>query len=104
MNCWPDSAMNRWVLLPRKRRWRLSKRIPPRFDAVLTDEILPGLRGSEPTRRLIGLRPGLPILLMSGNLCESVEDAARGLGVRAALHKPLALRELADGVAGLSSD
>jgi signal transduction histidine kinase/CheY-like chemotaxis protein len=76
---------------------------PARFDAVLTDQMLPGLQGSELARRLLALRPGLPILLMSGNLSERVEAEGRALGVRAALHKPLALRELADSVAGLFS-
>ena len=65
--------------------------------------MLPGLQGSELARRLLALRPGLPILLMSGNLGERVEAEVRALGVRAALHKPLALRELADSVAGLFS-
>lgn len=74
---------------------------PARFDAVLTDQMLPGLQGSELARRLLALRPDLPIVLMSGNLSEGVEAEVRALGVRAALHKPLALRELADRVAAL---
>ena len=76
---------------------------PLRFDALLTDQMLPGLQGSDLARRVLAIRPDLPILLMSGNLSEAVEADARALGVRAALHKPLGLRELADGVAGLFS-
>jgi PAS domain S-box-containing protein len=74
---------------------------PDRFDAVLTDQMLPGLQGSELARRLLVLRPDLPILLMSGNLSEGVEAEVRAAGVRAALHKPLSLREVADRVAQL---
>jgi hypothetical protein len=33
---------------------------PARFDAVLTDEMLPGMAGSELARRLLALRPVLP--------------------------------------------
>jgi signal transduction histidine kinase len=69
---------------------------PHRFDAVLTDLSLPGLQGDELVERLLAMRPDLPILLMSGNLSAEVEQRIRGRGVRAVLHKPLALQELAE--------
>ncbi len=74
---------------------------PFRFDALLTDQMLPGLQGSELARCVLALRPDLPVLLMSGNLREHVEVELRAIGVRVALHKPLASRELADSLAGL---
>ncbi|MET0382372.1 MAG: response regulator, partial [Burkholderiaceae bacterium] len=72
---------------------------PARFDAMLTDQRLPRLQGSELARRALTLRPGLPVLLMSGNLSERVESEARACGVRALLHKPLGSRELAERLA-----
>lgn len=69
---------------------------PLRFDAVLTDEMLPGMPGSEMARRLLAQRPGLPVALMSGNVNVSLEQRARSAGVAALLHKPLGLQELAE--------
>jgi PAS domain S-box-containing protein len=68
---------------------------PLRFDVVISDEALPGMRGSELASRLLSLRPSLPIVLMSGNLGEAAEKSARDNGVSATLHKPLSLRQLA---------
>jgi PAS domain S-box-containing protein len=76
---------------------------PQRFDAVLTDEMLPGMPGSELARLLLAQRPGLPVALMSGNVNVSLEQRARGAGVAALLHKPLGLQELAECLARILS-
>ena len=72
---------------------------PARFDAVLSDEMLPGMPGSELAARLHARWPALPVLLMSGRVDTALEQRARNAGVAALLHKPLTLRELADHLA-----
>ena len=72
---------------------------PQRFDAVVSDEMLPGMPGSELAGRLRALRPGLPVLLMSGRVDAALEQRARSVGVTALLHKPLTLREVAENLA-----
>ena len=74
---------------------------PDRFDALLTDQTLPGMSGSELAQQILAVRPRLPILLMSGNLTETSERAAREIGVRSTLHKPLGLQELSERLASL---
>ena len=74
---------------------------PDRFDALLTDQTLPGMSGSDLAQQVLQVRPRLPILLMSGNLTESSERSAREIGVRSTLHKPLALHELSERLASL---
>jgi PAS domain S-box-containing protein len=69
---------------------------PQRFDAVLSDEMLPGMTGSEFAFKVRALRPELPIVLMSGNVSAALEARARAAGVQAVLHKPLSLQELAE--------
>jgi signal transduction histidine kinase/ActR/RegA family two-component response regulator len=67
-----------------------------RFDAVLSDEMLPGISGSELAAKVREVRCDLPIALMSGNVSAALEARARAAGVQVVLHKPLALQELAD--------
>ena len=45
---------------------------PGRFDALLSDESMPGLTGSELAAEVRRLRPELPIVLMSGFVSPSV--------------------------------
>jgi len=67
---------------------------PARFDALLTDEMMPDLPGSELARQVRALRPDLPVLVMSGHVGAELEAQVREVGTCALLHKPLALGEL----------
>lgn len=69
---------------------------PHRFDVILTDEMLPGMPGSEFTLQVLAIRPELPVILVSGHVDLALERRAREAGVTALLHKPLALQELAE--------
>ena len=70
---------------------------PEQFDAVITDESMPGASGSEIIRKMRALRPSLPILLVSGYLSAPVIERAREAGATEVLKKPLPARQLADG-------
>ncbi len=72
---------------------------PQRFDAVLTDEMMPEVAGTELARQVRALRPSIPILLMSGRAVQSVVDGAAEVGVNELLRKPLHSREIADALA-----
>ena len=72
---------------------------PDRFDALLSDEMLPGMQGTELARLARLRRPALPVLLMSGKVDHAMVERAHAAGVHAVLHKPLALRELATRLA-----
>ena len=72
---------------------------PQRFDAVLTDEMMPDLAGTELARRIRGLRPSIPILMMSGRAVAPLVDRAAQAGIAEVLRKPLHAREIADALA-----
>ena len=68
---------------------------PGRFDAVITDESMPGTSGSELIRKMRTIRPQIPIVLMSGYLNTAVVQRAREAGADEVLKKPLSAGELA---------
>lgn len=76
-----------------------------RFDAILTDETMPDLQGSDFAREVARLRPDVPILLMSGYAARQLADRARASGVTEVLRKPLVSRDIAEALArALSSE
>ena len=76
---------------------------PERFDAVITDERMPGLTGSSLATQLRKERPTLPIILISGYPGRGVEARARGAGVDDILKKPLRAGEIALALARVLS-
>lgn len=68
---------------------------PDAVDLVITDMTMPKMTGDELTRRLLALRPELPVLICTGFSELIDEDKARKLGARALLMKPLTKKELA---------
>jgi PAS domain S-box-containing protein len=71
---------------------------PRRFDAVLTDESMPDMIGTELAREILQIRPGIPIILMSGYGGAQLTDRAAEIGVTEVLRKPLHRRDLAESL------
>jgi PAS domain S-box-containing protein len=72
---------------------------PERFDAVITDEVMPGLTGTDLAGSLRRRRRDLPILLVSGYIGPMMSERAVAAGVDAILKKPVQSRELAAALA-----
>jgi CheY-like chemotaxis protein len=83
---------------------------PQRFDALVTDERMPGMSGSALIGEVRGVRSSLPVVLMSGYLGAKTaaprdggaEAAQRLVSLASAdevLQKPVSARDLATGLA-----
>jgi CheY-like chemotaxis protein len=72
---------------------------PQRFDAVLTDETMPQLSGSQMALQARKIRPDIPILLMSGYVGPNTSALACQASINDLLPKPLASREIAKALA-----
>jgi DNA-binding NtrC family response regulator len=72
---------------------------PERFDAVLTDESMPELLGTELAQAIRELRRAVPIVLMTGYGGAQLTDRAADIGVNEVLRKPLHLRDVAESLA-----
>jgi PAS domain S-box-containing protein len=68
---------------------------PDQFDLVITDQTMPGMTGSDLARRMLQIRPGMPIILCTGYSTLISEEKARGLGIKGFAMKPLAKKDIA---------
>jgi signal transduction histidine kinase/ActR/RegA family two-component response regulator len=74
---------------------------PRRFAAVITDEVMPGLSGTQLTQSLRAHAPDIPVLLVSGYGGALLAQRAAAVGVTRVLAKPLQRAELARALAEL---
>jgi CheY-like chemotaxis protein len=72
---------------------------PQRFDAVLTDETMPDMSGTDLAREMRKLRPDIPIILMSGYSGPLLAERAATAGINDLLKKPLQSRDIAASLA-----
>ncbi|MBK6658900.1 MAG: response regulator [Proteobacteria bacterium] len=76
------------------RALELFRATPHQFDLIITDQTMPRLTGAQLATAAFALRPGLPVILISGySAVMDAEQAAR-LGLYAFLHKPIRANEL----------
>ena len=72
---------------------------PERFQAVLTDEAMPEMTGSELAQAIRAIRPDVPIVIMSGFVTSALSARARAAGVAEVLGKPLVAHDIAAALA-----
>jgi CheY-like chemotaxis protein len=68
---------------------------PTRYAAVITDEVMPRLSGTQLTEALRKFAPSLPVLLLTGYGGAQLAQRAAAAGVSRVLSKPLQRGELA---------
>jgi two-component system OmpR family response regulator len=73
---------------------------PP--DAVFLDLLMPEIHGIELLRRIREIYPVLPVIVVTGRVCDDELDAARRLGVTDIIEKPLLLNQLTDALAHMT--
>jgi PAS domain S-box-containing protein len=74
---------------------------PTRFDAVVLDQLMPGMTGTELGRQMRRLRADVPIVLISGYTGPVLTQQALSAGIGYILTKPLDLRQIADAMTSL---
>ncbi len=70
------------------------KRDPNRADLVFTDQTMPHLSGAELARAMLAIKPELPVVLISGYSDSMNAEAAKQLGIRCYLTKPVDEKKL----------
>jgi CheY-like chemotaxis protein len=76
----------------------LFKTSPEKYDLVITDQTMPKLTGSELSKQLLAIKPGIPIILCTGYSRTIDEVGAKSIGVHTFLKKPISLKNLLNTV------
>jgi PAS domain S-box-containing protein len=67
---------------------------PGRFDLVVTDMTMPGMRGDRLAEEILAIRPDIPVILCTGYSRQISREKALQIGIRAFVMKPLTQHEL----------
>jgi two-component system cell cycle sensor histidine kinase/response regulator CckA len=65
-----------------------------KIDLLLTDVVLPGIKGQDLAKQLTSKCPGMIVLFMSGYLCPSMAHRDAGKRYEAFIQKPFSPNEL----------
>ena len=68
---------------------------PEDFDIIITDQTMPEMTGSDLARRMLQIRPGIPIILCTGHSNLVDNETARSLGIKKFVLKPLTMKKIA---------
>ena len=71
---------------------------PGRFDAVVSDEVMPQLTGTQLAVALREVKPGIPIVIASGYGGAGFETRAHAAGVNRVLKKPYRMQDIGDAL------
>ncbi len=74
------------------------RRSPEEVDLVVTDYLMPGMTGMQFARAVQEVRPGLPVIVLSGFIGHFTTDDLRSGGVRRVLQKPVGGSDLAEAI------
>ena len=68
------------------------------FDLVVTDMTMPNMTGDVLAKELIGIKPGIPVVLCTGYSAQINQKQASAMGVRAFVSKPVLRVDIADTI------
>ncbi|MDK9706521.1 MAG: PAS domain S-box protein [Desulforhopalus sp.] len=68
---------------------------PDTFDLIITDQTMPGMTGTDLSRRMLQIRPNLPIILCTGYSNIVTEEQTYSFGIKGFAMKPLTKKSIA---------
>jgi two-component system cell cycle sensor histidine kinase/response regulator CckA len=71
---------------------------PGQFNLVITDLTMPDMTGIELAKKLLQIRPDIPIIICTGFRDKITPEKAKAMGIREFIKKPFGPRDLAETV------
>jgi PleD family two-component response regulator len=69
--------------------------VPEKFDLVITDQTMPHITGLNLAKKMLTIRPDLPIIMLTGHSDLVDEQRAKAAGITKFLMKPISMEEIA---------
>lgn len=76
----------------------LFKSAPDRFDLVISDMAMPGMVGTDLAKKMMEVRPDIPIIICSGYSERLDNETAKAMGIKDYISKPILSGELSSKV------
>ncbi|MBF0452861.1 MAG: response regulator [Candidatus Magnetomorum sp.] len=67
---------------------------PDHFDLLLTDQTMPQMTGMTLAKKVLNIRPDLPVIICSGYSSQLTQENIDAIGIRDILFKPITLKDL----------
>lgn len=67
---------------------------PDAFDLVITDQTMPSMTGVDMARRMLQIRPDLPIILCTGHSSIELEENVASANIKGFALKPLSMKDI----------
>ncbi|MFH2058938.1 MAG: response regulator [Pseudomonadota bacterium] len=71
---------------------------PSRFDLVITDMTMPKMQGDNLAKRILDIRPDIPIILCTGFMGKIDKQQIEEIGICKCLEKPFDYKQLSSAV------
>ena len=71
---------------------------PHKYDVVISDYDMPGMKGDQLAEEMLGIRSDIPIILCTGFTEKFSEEQAMSIGVRKFLMKPMSMADMSQGI------
>lgn len=80
---------------------KLFEENPSKFDVVITDQVMPDMSGAELAKKILNIRPDIPIICCSGFSEAFSPEQAKRMGISKFLKKPIEMAVLAEAIRGV---
>ncbi len=71
---------------------------PDSFDIIFTDQVMPEMTGAQLAKKILAVRPEIPIIIATGFSEKIDPESARALGIRKFIQKPFTRTILAETI------
>ncbi len=68
---------------------------PDKFDMVITDQTMPHMTGYDLAKRILEVKPEIPVVLCTGYSETVTPEKAEACGIKALMYKPISKKEIA---------